>query len=117
MMTFYPFWSPDHLKAMAKIEQAALRVGSLRWPEGGRIHPGRDRLSPALHGHREFVCLIGSDEGHATGMLESIKMELEGRDLLLEEFFVKIRTLGPPIKTNRPCGKPDNSANFLRRLT
>ena len=30
-----------------------------------------------LYGHREFVCLIGSDEGHAMDMLESIKTELE----------------------------------------
>ncbi|MCA9091623.1 MAG: hypothetical protein KDA90_23670, partial [Planctomycetaceae bacterium] len=29
-----------------------------------------------LNGHREFVCLIGSDEGHAMDMLESIKTEL-----------------------------------------
>jgi len=39
-----------------------------------------------LFGHREFVCLIGSDEGHAMDMLESIKMELDGNDLLLEDF-------------------------------
>src|SRR5690606_20277482 len=39
-----------------------------------------------LYGHREFVCLIGSDEGHAADMLDSIKMELEGNDRLLEDF-------------------------------
>jgi hypothetical protein len=39
-----------------------------------------------LYGHREFVCLIGSDEGHAMDMLDSIKMELDGNDLLLEDF-------------------------------
>jgi hypothetical protein len=39
-----------------------------------------------FYGHREFVCLIGSDEGHAMDMLESIKMELDGNDLLLEDF-------------------------------
>jgi hypothetical protein len=39
-----------------------------------------------LYGHRDFVCLIGSDEGHAMDMLESIKMELDGNDLLLEDF-------------------------------
>jgi hypothetical protein len=39
-----------------------------------------------LNGHREFVCLIGSDEGHAADMLESIKAELDGNDLLLEDF-------------------------------
>jgi hypothetical protein len=39
-----------------------------------------------LYGHRDFVCLIGSDEGHAQAMLESIKTELEANDLLLEDF-------------------------------
>ena len=39
-----------------------------------------------LNGHRDFVCLIGSDEGHAMDMLESIKTELDGNDLLLADF-------------------------------
>ncbi|MDW8267189.1 MAG: hypothetical protein RMJ52_17850, partial [Gemmataceae bacterium] len=39
-----------------------------------------------LYGHREFVCLIGSDEGHAMDMLDAIKMELNGNDLLLADF-------------------------------
>jgi hypothetical protein len=39
-----------------------------------------------LYGHRDFVTLIGSDEGHALGMLDSIKTELESNDLLLEDF-------------------------------
>jgi hypothetical protein len=39
-----------------------------------------------LNGHREFVCLIGSDEGHAMDMLESIKMELDGNELLLSDY-------------------------------
>ncbi|QDU39687.1 hypothetical protein Mal4_40330 [Maioricimonas rarisocia] len=39
-----------------------------------------------LNGHREFVCLIGSDEGHAMDMLESIEMELDGNELLLADY-------------------------------
>lgn len=39
-----------------------------------------------LFGHRDFICLIGSDEGHAQSMLESIKTELDSNDLLLEDF-------------------------------
>jgi hypothetical protein len=39
-----------------------------------------------LYGHREFVCLIGSDEGHAADMLESIKTELDSNELLLADF-------------------------------
>jgi len=39
-----------------------------------------------LNGHREFVCLIGSDEGHAMDMLESIKTELDANELLLIDY-------------------------------
>ncbi len=39
-----------------------------------------------LFGHRDFVCLIGSDEGHACDMLESIKTELDSNELLLADF-------------------------------
>ncbi|GAB6184595.1 terminase gpA endonuclease subunit [Thermopirellula anaerolimosa] len=89
-MTFHLPWSPDHLKVMAKIEQAVLRGGlfAMAMPRGA----GKSSLAETaclwavLYGHREFVCLIGSDEGHAIAMLESIKMELDGSDLLLEDF-------------------------------
>ena len=39
-----------------------------------------------LYGHREFVALIGSDEEHAAGMLESIKAELENSEILGADF-------------------------------
>ena len=39
-----------------------------------------------LNGHREFVSLIGSDEGHAMDMLDSIKTELDGNELLLADY-------------------------------
>ena len=89
-MTFHLPWSPDHLKVMAKIEQAVLRGGlfAMATPRGF----GKTSVCEAaciwavLYGHREFVCLIGSDEGHAMDMLESIKMELDGNELLLEDF-------------------------------
>lgn len=89
-MTFHLPWSPDHLKVMAKIEQAVLRGGlfAMAMPRGA----GKSSLAETaclwavLYGHREFVCLIGSDEGHAMDMLDSIKMELDGNDLLLEDF-------------------------------
>jgi hypothetical protein len=44
------------------------------------------RIWAVLYGHRDFVCLIGSDEGHAMDMFESIKTELDGNDLLVEGF-------------------------------
>ena len=89
-LTFHLPWSPDHLKVIGKIEQAVLRGGlfAMAMPRGS----GKTTICEcaciwaALFGHRDFVCLIGSDEGHAMDMLESIKMELDGNDLLLEDF-------------------------------
>jgi hypothetical protein len=89
-LTFHLPWSPDHLKVIAKIEQAVLHGGlfAVAMPRGS----GKTTICECaciwavLYGHREFVCLIGSDEGHAMDMLESIKMELDGNDLLLADF-------------------------------
>jgi len=89
-LTFHLAWSPDHLKVIAKVEQAVLHGGlfAMAMPRGS----GKTTICEcaciwaALNGHREFVCLIGSDEGHAMDMLDSIKMELDGNDLLLEDF-------------------------------
>jgi len=89
-LTFHLPWSPDHLKVIAKIVQAVIRGGlfAMAMPRGS----GKTTICECaciwavLFGHREFVCLIGSDEGHAMDMLESIKMELDGNDLLLEDF-------------------------------
>ena len=89
-LTFHLGWSPDHLKVISKIEQAVLRGGlfSMAMPRGS----GKTTICECaciwavLNGHREFVCLIGSDEGHAMDMLDSIKMELDGNDLLLEDY-------------------------------
>lgn len=89
-LTFHLPWSPDHLKVIAKIEQAVLRGGlfAMAMPRGS----GKTTICECaciwavLYGHRDFVCLIGSDEGHAMDMLESIKMELDGNDLLLDDF-------------------------------
>ena len=88
--TFHLAWSPDHLKVIAKIEKAVQHGGlfAMAMPRGS----GKTSICECaciwavLYGHREFVCLIGSDEGHAMDMLESIKTELDGNDLLLEDF-------------------------------
>jgi len=89
-LTFHLPWSGDHLKVIARIEQAVLRGGlfAMAMPRGS----GKSTICECaciwavLNGHREFVCLIGSDEGHAMDMLDSIKMELDGNDLLLEDY-------------------------------
>ena len=88
--TFHLAWSPDHLKVIAKIEKAVQHGGlfAMAMPRGS----GKTSICECaciwavLYGHRDFVCLIGSDEGHAMDMLESIKTELDGNDLLLEDF-------------------------------
>ncbi|HRQ75579.1 MAG TPA: phage terminase large subunit family protein [Phycisphaerales bacterium] len=88
--TFALPWSDDHLKVIAKIEQAVLEGGlfAMAMPRGS----GKTSLCETaclwaiLIGAREFVCLIGSDEEHAASMLDSIKAELENNDLLLEDF-------------------------------
>jgi hypothetical protein len=89
-LTFHLAWSPDHLKVIRRIEQAVLHGGlfAMAMPRGS----GKSSLCEVaciwavLYGHRDFVCLIGSDEGHAMDMLESIKTELDGSDVLLEDF-------------------------------
>ncbi|MEN6537119.1 MAG: terminase gpA endonuclease subunit [Bryobacteraceae bacterium] len=88
--TFHLAWSPDHLKVIAKIEKAVLHGGlfAMAMPRGsGKTSICECACIWAVHnGHRDFVCLIGSDEGHAMDMLESIKTELDSNDLLLEDF-------------------------------
>jgi hypothetical protein len=88
--TFHLKWSGDHLKVIAKIEQAVLEGGlfAMAMPRGS----GKTSLCEVaclwalLYGHREFVALIGSDEEHAAGMLDSIKAELENSEILGGDF-------------------------------
>ncbi|GJQ30446.1 MAG: hypothetical protein HBSAPP03_23300 [Phycisphaerae bacterium] len=90
LQTFHLKWSDDHLKVIAKIEQAVLEGGlfAMAMPRGS----GKTSLCEVaclwamLYGHRDFVALIGSDEEHAAGMLESIKAELENSELLAGDF-------------------------------
>lgn len=88
--TFCLPWSDDHLKVIAKIKQAVLRGGlfTMAMPRGS----GKTTLAETaciwamLAGAREFVCLIGSDAGHARNMLESIKVEFETNEHLLADY-------------------------------
>ncbi len=88
--TFCLPWSDDHLKVIAKIEQAVLHGGlfAMAMPRGS----GKTSLAETaciwamLAGAREFVCLIGSDAGHARSMLESIKVEFETNEHLLADY-------------------------------
>jgi hypothetical protein len=87
---FHLPWSADHLKVIAKIELAVLHGGlfamAMARGSGKTSIVECACLWAVLYGHRDFVCLIGSDEGHAADMLESIKTELEGNDLLEADF-------------------------------
>jgi hypothetical protein len=88
--TFTMAWSDDHLKVIAKIEQAVLEGGlfAMAMPRGS----GKTTLCEIaclwaiLSGARECVALIGADEEHAANMLDSIKAELENNELLLADF-------------------------------
>lgn len=87
---FYYRWSQDHLDVIKDIETSVLHGGLLAvaMPRAA----GKTSLVEvasiwaALYGHRLFVAVIGSDEGHANDMLDSIKSSLELSDLLFEDF-------------------------------
>ena len=83
-------WSPDHRLVIKQIEAAILEGGlfATAMPRGS----GKTTLCETaclwalLYGHRSFVALIGSDESHAAGMLQSIKIDLETNDQLYADF-------------------------------
>lgn len=89
-LTFHLNWSLDHIKVINKIEEAVVRGGlfSLAMARGS----GKSSLAEVaciwavLNGYRDFVCLIGSDEGHACDMLDSIKTELDSNDTLAADY-------------------------------
>jgi hypothetical protein len=83
-------WSPDHLVIIGQTETAVLTGGlfAMAMPRG----TGKTTIAEiacewaSSYGHRQFLTLIGSDEGNALQMLDSIKVEYETNDLLLEDF-------------------------------
>ena len=83
-------WSPDHLTAISKIEGAVLRgeLFAFAMPRGS----GKTTLCEwasiwaLLHGHRQFIVIVGSDQAIAEQMLDSIKSHLEQNDLLADDF-------------------------------
>jgi hypothetical protein len=88
--TFTLTWSEDHLEIIAAVEAAVINGERLAFamPRGS----GKTSLVEAaalwalLFGHQEFVAIVGSDEGHALTMLESIKVEAETNELILADF-------------------------------
>lgn len=88
--TFTLAWSPDHLKVIARIEQAVLRGGlsAFAMPRGS----GKTSIAEAAclwaigYGHRKFPCLLAKSEAHATLMLDTVKTELANNELLAADF-------------------------------
>ena len=105
-LTFHLAWSPDHLKVINKIEEAVIRGGlfSLAMARGS----GKSSLAEVaciwavLNGYRDFVCLIGSDEGHACDMLDSIKTELDSNDLLAGRLSRSLLSDPSPRRNRQP---------------
>lgn len=89
-LTFHLQWSPDHVRVISRIEEAVMHGGlfAMAMPRGSgkSVTAETACIWAVLYGHRDFVCLIGSDEGHAMDMLDSIKTELDGNELLLADF-------------------------------
>jgi len=83
-------WSPDHLRVIAKIEQAVLHGGlfAMAMPRGsGKTTLCiRAALWALLHGHRMFVCLVGATQDDAQRMLLQLRTELQFNDRLLDSF-------------------------------
>ena len=83
-------WSADHLKVIAKIEQAVITGGTfaMALPRGS----GKSCLSEAavlwaiLTGRRRFVVLIAATGDMAAAMLQNIRTTIETNDLLAEDF-------------------------------
>jgi hypothetical protein len=83
-------WSPTHLRVISKLEEAIVHGGlfAIAMPRGS----GKSALCRTacmwglVYGHRRFVVLIGSNEMHASGEMESIKTHLETNELLLADF-------------------------------
>ena len=89
-VTFDIPWSDDHLATIVSIERAVLEGGlyAVAMPRGtGKTTLAETACLWALvYGHREFVALIGADEGHAVSMLDALKTELGGNDKLAGDF-------------------------------
>lgn len=88
--TFSLSWSSDHRRIVAVIEKAIREGGQVAFAmprgSGKTCITERACLWAALLGLRQSVAIIGSDEDAAIKILSSIKAELEGNDLLLEDF-------------------------------
>lgn len=88
--TFTLAWSADHLRVIARIEDAVLRGGlfALAMPRkhGKTTLCERACIWAILYGHRRFVCLVGASKDDAVTMLDTITTELETNPRLSDDF-------------------------------
>lgn len=105
--TFILSFSPDHLAVISKIELAVTKGGlfALAMPRGS----GKTTLCEIaaiwaiLYGYHRFIVMVGSDIDAAVQMLSSIKVELEGNDLLGNDFPEVCFPLASLEGENRRC--------------
>jgi len=87
---FYLGWSPDHLKAIAKLQTAIVKGGlfALAMPRGSgkTTIVERAALWAILTGRRQFIVLVGATQDAAERLLMHIKTELQFNDLLAQDF-------------------------------
>jgi hypothetical protein len=95
LSTYFPAAFPlpfcaDHLRAIAKLEQAFLRGGlfALAMPRasGKTTVVSRAVLWALLYGHRRFACLVGATDAAARSLLATIKSELLFNERLAKDF-------------------------------
>jgi hypothetical protein len=87
---FHRAWSPDHIKAINRIEDAVLSGGQFAFamPRGS----GKTTLCyvacewALVYGHRSFVVLIGAEAMASLELLDSIRTDLENNELMLVDF-------------------------------
>jgi hypothetical protein len=96
LTTYFPLstglkpFSEDHVKVIARIQQATLEGGLFlqALPRGfaKTTISENSAIWATLYGHRSFVPIFGADAAASAGNIDSIKLELAENDLLLDDF-------------------------------
>ena len=89
--TFTLKWAKTHLESMSIMQEAVLR-GDGQYAFADPRGSGKTSLAESLalwaslHGHRRFLLIMGATEKHSIEIFNSMLTEIEGNDLLLEDF-------------------------------
>lgn len=87
---FHREWSPDHLKAIKKLESAVLHGGQFAFamPRGS----GKTTMCyiacewALIYAHRSFVVLVGAEATASLELLDAIRTDMENNERLGEDF-------------------------------